>query len=109
MSTDFLYALLEASNNADDRELLVEIVIEAMGNLNCLECKKCLELLGMTEIAKVLEKNRRPNIAVGELNYMMLNAMKERGFIVSFVEDKEKSVYKVERGIVCENVDKLWN
>ena len=105
ISLELLYALLESTDGEEEYDILFDTVIDAMINLDNISCRKCLELLGMKEIAKIFDKKKRPNIVVNEYNRIMLDALVKHEFLKGYAEDEEKQTYKVLKGPKCdENV-----
>lgn len=83
--------LKDQSIGIDNR---ANIFISSMGELTSNECQYCLKLLEFHEFSKIFETNRRPRIPINTMNQKVLIALKEKGFVDSFVEDKVNKVFK---------------
>lgn len=92
VSRDIITELMkDISINVNNRiNLFIAVMEEIEGN----ECKRYFELLEMPEFVKIFERNRRPKIPISSVNQRLLTALREAGFIDSFIEDKEDKVYK---------------
>lgn len=87
--------VLDLLNNQDisidDR---ANIFVLFMGELTSIECQHCFKLLNLSEFVKIFEQNKRPRIPINSVNQKLLAALKENGFIDSFVEDQDNKVFK---------------
>jgi len=61
------------------------------------ECRRYLELLEISEFIRFFDRNRRPKIPIAATNGKILNALKEKGFIKHYEENKEGNIYKIIR------------
>lgn len=99
VSRDIITELMkDTSISANNR---INLFIAIMEEIASEECKQYFELLEMPEFVKIFEHNRRPKIPISSVNQSLLNALRDAGFIDSFIEDKENKIYKqIRRGVV---------
>ena len=62
------------------------------------EARKHLEIMGFNEVARVLEKNRRPRIPANAENKQILDLLKRKDWIKSYRIDPDGKYYKCTKG-----------
>lgn len=69
----------------------------AINRFTIEQCKAVLESMGYSNIAKLLVKNSKPKITNTADNKLILDILKNAGFIVTYVLDEEHKCYRVTR------------
>lgn len=95
VSKDLVRELLKDTSISEGSrvELFIAMLEEAQDD----ERKQYLELLGMSELAKIFEKNKRPKIPITTVNKKILSELKGAGIIDDYSEDEEEKMYKLIR------------
>ena len=98
ISNDIVIDLLKDTSISETYRLNLFIAI--IKDITSDECKQYLAFLGLPEFVKIFEYNRRPKIPINSMNKKILVALKDAGFIDSFIENEEEKVYKkIRRGV----------
>ncbi|MEW3994489.1 YobI family P-loop NTPase [Bacillus altitudinis] len=71
----------------------IDILISSLPNIDKETCKEYLDLLGLKKFTKLFEEGSRPQYEIDEANTKLLDAFKERNWILDFHDNKNKAGY----------------
>ena len=95
VSKSLVFELLEKPGlKQSEKDDLLTIVI-AIGTKE--EVKQCLNEYGRGEFCRIFDFKLRPRYEINAENRKILQALKERGYISEFPEDKEQNYYRIRR------------
>ncbi|MCY7472086.1 hypothetical protein [Bacillus safensis] len=90
-SNELLKKLIESIDI--EYNVKIDILISSLPNLDKETCKEYLDLLGLKKFTKLFEEGSRPQYEIDETNTKLLDAFKERNWILDFHDNKNKAGY----------------
>ena len=85
-------------SNRLSRDIIIDLLIEMMSDLGKEHIIETLNLLGLTDYARIFDTRSRPKFEINDENEKLLTAFKEKGLICNFEENLEREgYYKIAR------------
>lgn len=99
VSSELISAILVSGKIDYEEKILV--LIGVLPSIDKDQCKKYISLLDLPEYRKIFERRTRPKIEIDEINDILLNSFKDRGWIEGFEENN--GYYKITKKISPNN------
>lgn len=91
-ASDQLELKLLASNHLDEDEK-TGLILTMIPEVSKEKCKKCFEIAGRAEFAKIFEKYAKPKILKAGLNKAILDALVSRGWLYDYHDNQHDGDY----------------